>query len=75
MAGFRNRTKRDYPTDISKETLPQQISKSGALVKEKLMLSKIAQLPPDEAVVVLGAWQPSEKDELDVVDEYDKDTE
>jgi hypothetical protein len=26
-------------------------------------------------VVVLGAWQPSEKDELDVVDEYDKDTE
>ena len=74
MAGFRNRTRRDYPVDISKDSLPKQISKSGALVKEKLMLSKIAQLSPEDAVVVLGSWQPTISDGMDVVDEFDKDT-
>jgi len=72
MAGFRNRPRRDYPTDIGKDSLPKQITKAGALVREKLFLSKIAQLAPEDAIVVMGAWQPSISDDFEATAEHDK---
>ena len=72
MAGFRNRQRRDYPTDISKDSLPKTVTHAGAVVKEKLMLSMIAKLSPEDAVVVLGAWQPNVSDDFDAADEHDK---
>jgi hypothetical protein len=72
MAGFRTRSRRSYPTDVSAESLPKVVTKAGAKVAEKLFLSKIAQLSPDDAVVVLGTWQPTVSDDFDVVDEHDK---
>lgn len=73
MAGFRVRHRRDYPTDISKDSLPKQITSAGARVKEKLLLAKIAQLSPEDAVVVLGAWDANVNDEFNVVEEHDKE--
>jgi len=72
MAGFRNRPRRDYPVDIDKDRLPKTVTKAGAIVREKLLLSKIAQLSPEDAVVVLGAWQPSVSDDFEASDEHDK---
>jgi len=73
MAGFRTRSRRSYPTDVSDETLPKVVTKAGARVAEKLFLSKIAQLSPDDAVVVLGAWKPTVSDDFNVVSEHDKE--